>query len=641
MKEYLKETLKDKYGINHLDQDDVQHFVDQNELKELEELREKIKITKLKRDVEEKERLIADLEKKLEECKERRERVRVVDIMQISDGEKQHYCWIKNMSRLLSAQKSKNKEAQHVCYNCMNLRRTKEALINHQKWCLEKDSVAIRFPKLADKIKFKNYNHSMRVPFVIYGDFESYLRRVQSCDPSPNDSYTNTQQYHKPMGFDYQIVTSIGKKYDKVTYMAKNDDEVENIGLVFVREVEREVKKLYANHKFKKPLSKIEINKHKQEHEEATHCHICKRELDGDKVADHCHLTGKYRDAAHNKCNLDYRIPKFYPIFFHNLSGYDAHHFVKSLEVDEGRLNCIPTNEEKYIAFSKHILVDKFIGKNRQTGEPEEVKVYHQLRFLDSFKFMSSSLDKLAANLQPEDRKQLKRYYSSEKLQLVSRKGVFPYEDFDDLSKLEATQLPPKEAFWSELNLRHISDEDYEHAKKVWNRFDMKTFREYLQLYLETDVLHLADVFEQFRDVCMKEYDLDPAWYYTSPGLSWDAMLKTTGLEFDPITCPDMLLFFEQCVRGGVSMIIKRHAKANNKYMKNYDESKPDSSIIYVDANNLYGDAMSRLLPVGDFKWMTDEQLENWQDVPCMVDVDLEYPKELHNLHNDYPFCPE
>ena len=175
----------------------------------------------------------------------------------------------------------------------------------------------------------------------------------------------------------------------------------------------------------------------------------------------------------------------------------------------------------------------------------------------------------------------------------------------------------------------------------MWDVFEMKTFREYLQLYLETDVDHLADVFERFRDVCMENYGLDPAWYYTAPGLSWDAMLKITRLELDPITDPDMLMFFERQVRGGISMITTRYAEANNKYMKEYDQSKPDSFIFYLDANNLYGWAMSQLLPVSDFKWMTEEQLENWQDMPCVLEVDLEYPKELHDLHNEYPFCPE
>ena len=138
----------------------------------------------------------------------------------------------------------------------------------------------------------------------------------------------------------------------------------------------------------------------------------------------------------------------------------------------------------------------------------------------------------------------------------------------------------------------------------------MKTFREYHDLYLKTDVLHLADVFERFRDVCMREYGLDPAWYFTAPGLAWDAMLKTTKAEFDPITDPEMLLFFERQIRGGVSMIVKRYAEANNKYMKNFDESKLSEFLMYLDANNLYGWAMSQMLPIGGFEWMTDEELE-------------------------------
>ena len=139
----------------------------------------------------------------------------------------------------------------------------------------------------------------------------------------------------------------------------------------------------------------------------------------------------------------------------------------------------------------------------------------------------------------------------------------------------------------------------------------------------------------------MSEYELDPAWYYTAPGLSRDAMLKTTKLEFDPITDPEMLLFFEKGIRGGVSMISHRHAKANNKYMKNYDPNQSSSFNQYLDANNLYGWAMSQKLPVKDFKWMTDEQLQNWREMPCFLEVHLEYSKELHNLHKDYPFCPE
>ena len=581
--------------------------------------------------------LILDVEKKMKECEIKR--ARMVNLIRISDGNKDHYCWIKGMSRLISSQKGKHNGALHVCYNCMNSPPTKESLMSHQRWCLENKQVALKFPKPTDRIKFKNHNRSMRVPFAIHADFESYLRRVHSCNPMSDKSYTDVKQHHKPMAFAYQIVGLSGEVYDEKVYIASNDEEVENIGLTFVREVEKDVRKICQDHKLKKPV--VVMTEEEQRYRAETKCHICEKELDNDKVRDHCHLNGKYRGAAHNKCNLEYKVPKHYPIFFHNLSNYDAHLLIKSLGVDDGEINCIPNNEEKYIAFSKKILVDTFTGINKATGEPGEVKVYRKLRFLDSYKFMGSSLDKLTSNLKDEDRKQLRRGFSGEKLELVSRKGVFPYEWFDCLDKLDATRLPPKEEFWSELNLQHVSDQDYEHAQRVWNVFEMKTFREYLQLYLETDVDHLVDVFERFRDVCMQNYGLDPAWYYTAPGLSWDAMLKITKLELDPIVDPDMLMFFERQVREGVSMITTRHAEANNKYMKGYDEGKASSFIEYLDADNIYGYAMSQPLLVDKFKWMNFGQLDNWQNIRCVLEVDLEYPEELHDLHNDYPFSPE
>ena len=135
---------------------------------------------------------------------------------------------------------------------------------------------------------------------------------------------------------------------------------------------------------------------------------------------------------------------------------------------------------------------------------------------------------------------------------------------------------------------------------------------------------------------------MDPAWYYTSPGLSWDALLKVSGVKLELLTDPDKLLLFEKGIRGGVSMIPNRFGQANNKYMgEKFDSSQPSKFITYLDANNLYGWAMMKPLPVGDFKWMGESELENWEDFPCILEVDLEYPWDLHDLHNDYPLAPE
>ena len=170
----------------------------------------------------------------------------------------------------------------------------------------------------------------------------------------------------------------------------------------------------------------------------------------------------------------------------------------------------------------------------------------------------------------------------------------------------------------------------------------MKNLEDYHNLYNQVDVLLLADVCENFRDVCIKNYNLDPAHYYTAPGLALDAALKITEVELELLTDPDMLLMIEKGIRGGVSMISNRYGKSNNKYMgDSYDPSKPTKYITYLDANNLYGWAMSKPLPTHGFKWMKPNELETWENHSCILEVDLEYPKSLHNLHSDYPLAPE
>ena len=322
---------------------------------------------------------------------------------------------------------------------------------------------------------------------------------------------------------------------------------------------------------------------------------------------------------------------------FHDFSGYDSHVFIKSLGFSEGNIDCIPNNEERYISFTKRIQVGSYIDKKGET-----IALHHKIRFIDSFKFMAASLDKLVNNLPKDDFGNLKRHYTGKKFNLLTRKGVYPYEYMDSLEKLKETKLPPKEAFYSRLKDEDISDEDYEHAIKVWKTFGMKTLQDYHDLYNETDVLLLADVFENFRDICIKNYKLDPAHYYTAPGLAWDAALKVIKVELELLSDTDMLLMVEKGIRGGVSMISTRYGKANNKYMgDSFDSSEPSKYIQYLDANNLYGWAMSKSLPTHGFKWMEEDERNNWKNYSCILEVDLEYPKSLHDLHNDYPLAPE
>ena len=199
----------------------------------------------------------------------------------------------------------------------------------------------------------------------------------------------------------------------------------------------------------------------KRKYKESTNCHICGNseftEKDW-KVRDHCHISGKFRGAAHNTCNMRFRVAKFTPVFFHNLSGYDSHLFVKNLAVTEGDIRCIPNNEEKYISFSKNIKVEKITKKG------EEIIVDHEIRFLDSFKFMACALGTLVDNLDKDNCKNLRKFYNGEKFELLKRKGVYLYDYVDLLEKLSDNKLPLKEEFYSRLNNTKISDEDYQHA---------------------------------------------------------------------------------------------------------------------------------------------------------------------------------
>ena len=564
----------------------------------------------------------------------RSEREQTINLLLISDEAKQHYCLIKSLSRLLSSQVSGHKESNVFCLNCLNHFPNEEKLKIHEEYCLKNQTIRIEMPEKGSLVTFIHHNRSIKVPFVVYADFEAFTEEIPRSKQNEKFSFTQKYQRHKPSGFCFKIVC-FDEKYNQKPVLFRAESEDEDISAIFVEMLERDIKRIQEKFDFSKKM--IFSPKDKDDFEKARVCWICRKEFgESKKQRDHCHFTGKYRGAAHVKCNLQFKKPKFTPVIFHNLSGYDAHLFVKNLGRTEGNIKCIPNNEEKYISFSKEIVVGEY--KNKK-GEKVEVK--HEIRFLDSFKFMASSLESLVGNLGLEKLIETKKEFGT-RFELISRKGIYPYDYMNGIKKFSEEKLPQKEKFYSKLNDSNISDEDYDHAQRIWKEFGMKNLGEYHDLYLKSDVLLLADVFEEFRNVCMENYSLDPAWYYTSPGLSWDALLKHSGVKLELLTDPDILLLFEKGIRGGISMISNRFGKANNKFMgEKYDPWSPSKYLAYLDANNLYGWAMMKPLPVGDFKWMNEKELGHWGDFPCILEVDLEYPRGLHDLHNDYPLAPE
>ena len=196
----------------------------------------------------------------------------------------------------------------------------------------------------------------------------------------------------------------------------------------------------------------------------------------------------------------------------------------------------------------------------------------------------------------------------------------------NSFKRFKEDKLPDRDCFFNSLKDCSISEEEYFRACNVLKDFDIKNLGEYHDLYLKTDVLLLCDVFEKFIDVCLEDYGLDPSHYFSSPGLSLDAMLKITGIRSEKIHDIDMYLFLENGMRGGVSYISKRYSKSDE-----------NTDIIYWDMNNLYGTVTSfDYLPYGDFKWLSKEEIKRFDvysisensKLGYILDVDLEYCKK-------------
>ncbi|KAJ8912241.1 hypothetical protein NQ315_016583 [Exocentrus adspersus] len=424
---------------------------------------------------------------------------------------KYHFCWIKNLSRLVSSQLSKRTRY----FN------SEQKLNDHVVDCSKLNNCKITFPE-ERALFFKNHKYKISTPFVIYADFEAML------EPLSEESSTKSTKYQKHTAFSvgyyfkcsYDDNLSFYKSHRGADCVQWFSNELETISKFIDTKLTTVV-----------PMNMSQVQE--MEFRLATICHICEKPFkdteDHKKTRDHNHLT--------------------VPIVLHNLSNYDGH-FIISEVAKTGSIYLLPINKERFLA---------------------------------------ESLDKLSSYLTNNELLNLRKEFhdlDDGKFKLLTRKGV--------------TQLPDQEEFYNKLMDNNISDEDYRHAQNIWNKFEIKN----LDLYLKTDVLLLADVFENFRQKCLNTYKLDPAHYYTLPGYTWDCMLKYTKVELDYIKDIDMLMFIERGIRGGVSQCPNRYAKANNKYIPNFDSTQPVKYLTYFDVNNLYGWAMSQYLPYADFRWV-------------------------------------
>lgn len=563
------------------------------------------------------------------------------DLLIVQFEEKTHYVLIKDFDRLVSPQISKHTNKKFVCKKCFTHHSSQFKLNSHKTDCVTFKTTRIKMPKLIgeNKIKptlsFKNVQNKNQVPFVIYADFEAELVNIAGCTPDPNKPSTTKYQEHKAISYGFIVKSTLPK--NKIPIDIKTDvietyhgrDAAQRFAMRMI-ELATQIGKVYDRNYKMIPLN----SQQRAIHLSKTKCYLCgevfnQLEKNYQKVADHCHLTGQYRGAAHSICNINYQDPTFINVILHGLSNYDSHFIVRELHVTPERVDVIPTTSEKYISFSK------------QVGN-------YQLRFLDSFRFLSSSLDSLAKTLPHDKFINISNHFPPHQRELLKRKGVFCYDFVSDITKLQIDHLPPKSDFHNKLNDSEISDEDYAHAQLVWDTFKCKNLKEYCDLYLKGDVLILADVFENFRNICREKYKLDPCWYYTLPGLAFDAALLMTGVKLELLTDYDMHMMVERGIRGGVAQCCKRKADANNThvYPERTDIEDP-TYIMYLDANNLYGWAMCRPLPTSGFEFVNDIKIGDIlsldPDGPkgYILEVDIDYPEDKHPEHNDLPYLPE
>ena len=396
-----------------------------------------------------------------------------LDLLLISNDFTSHYMYIKDFDRLMF-NKTRHKGKKYFCKSCLQCFSGENVLLEHKKDCLLiNGGQNVKLEK--GVIEFKNFNRQIPVPFKIYADFECLLKFCGVGFDNDCFSYAKKYQDHIPCSFGYKFVC-IDNKFSKAAVLLRGKNAV----LKFIKCIFKECG--YCRSVMKKHFNKnlVMTAEENEEFERSNICWICGKLSDfHDKVRDHCDVFGNYRGPAHWTCNINLTISKNVPVKFHNLKGHDSHLSFKELSNFNLKISVIPNN----------------------------------IVFIDSMLFMKSSIDKLVKHLSDDDFKYLSEVFNGEKLELVKKKGIYPYNYFNSFKKFKESELPDIDKFFSSLKHCCVSEKEYQRACDVWKVFKIKNLGEYHDLYLKADVLLLCVVFEKFISVCLKDYGLDPCHF--------------------------------------------------------------------------------------------------------------------------------
>ena len=429
-------------------------------------------------------------------------------LLMISNGENWHYLAVKSLSRLLKGITSNHNG--DYCLNCFHSYSTENKLNTHKKMCDNYDYCNIEMPSNDNNlINYNKGEKSLKLPFMIYADLECLLEKISTCYNNPDLSSTTKINQHVPSGYSIFTNCSFDKSYNNLSHY-RGEDCMKR----FCKDLKDHAKRIVDfKRKFITPLTKDEEDSYDKKNTR----HICMKDLDSGKVKDYCYFTGKYRGAAHNTCNLKYKISKNIPVIFHNGSTYDYHFIIRELASEfDGNFEYLGENTEKYITFS--VPVKKRI-------ENKNIDITYKIKFIDSFRFMATLLSKLVDNLTEnihndkcikcmsnlcfvnvmketltfkcvDYKKEYKKDLNKKLIERLSNVyefcgGVYPYEYMDEWNKFDEKELPVKESFYSNLKMEDISDTDYKHADNVFKKFNLNNLGEYHDFYVRSDTLLL------------------------------------------------------------------------------------------------------------------------------------------------------
>ena len=483
-------------------------------------------------------------------------REKQIILLMISNSENWHYLVVKSLSGLLTGITANHRE-DFYCLNCFHSYKTKNKLEAHKKICENRDYCRVEMPtKDNNTIKYNHGEKSIKLPFAAYTDLGCLLEKMSTCyNNNPEESSTTKINKHISSGYSIFTHCSFDKSKSKLNYYRGEDCMTK-----FCKDLREHATKV-INYEKKDMI--LLTKKEEENYNNQKVCYICKKEFDKSdkkhyKVRDHCHYTGKCRGAAHNIFNLRYKIPKEIPI------ATSLSKLVDNLTEDIHGDKCVDCKSDlSYMkVIDEALIIRCFNCKKNYKKEINKVLIE---RFASTYKFCNNDLNKFV---------------------MLLRKGVYPYEYMDGWDKFNETSIPNKESFHSNLTMENNTETDYLHANNVFKTFKLNNLGDSHDLYVQSDTLLLADVFENFRKACIKTYELDPAHFISLPGLAWKACLKKTGVELELLADYDMWLMIEEGIRGGICHAVHRYAKTNNKYMENYGKSKESSYIQCLDTNN-------------------------------------------------------